>query len=266
MNLQNSDIPLLPPDLPHVLIVDDEPAVCRMLSKYLSENGFQADAVGSVTEMMQRLETRECDLILLDLNIGSENGLDYLRMLDPQYRPPVIVISARKHPVDKVVGLELGAEDYIGKPFHLREVLARARKALRLVSRRLDPRNGLDRVAAAAEHEADLDAIRFEKWELSPKRRRLLAPDGSEVHLTEGEFATLLVFVRNSGIVLTRSQLLDATHGLGFNAYDRAVDAQVSRLRKKMRAKPDWPNLFKPVRGAGYVFAARVERRRNAAA
>lgn len=265
MNLQNSDIPLLPPDLPHVLIVDDEPAVCRMLSKYFSENGFQTDAVGSVTEMLHRLETRDCDLILLDLNIGSENGLDYLRMHGPLCRPPVIVISARKHPVDKVVGLELGAEDYIGKPFHLREVLARARKALRPVTRRLELRSGSDRVAAV-EHAADPDAIKFEKWELSPRRRRLLAPDGSEVHLTEGEFATLLVFVRNSGIVLTRSQLLDAIHGPGFNAYDRAVDAQVSRLRKKMRAKPDWPDLFKPVRGAGYVFAARVERRRSVAA
>jgi two-component system phosphate regulon response regulator OmpR len=250
---------------PSVLIVDDEAAVRRMLSTYFSENGFRTESVGSGTEMVGCLDAGRYDLVLLDLNMGSENGLDFLRVLNSPTRPPIIIISARKHPVDKVVGLELGAEDYIGKPFHLREVLARARKALR---------NAKDRAGQAspaglphhADDTADSDTIVFEGWQLSPKRRRLLAPDGSEVHLTSGEFAILLVFVQNSGIVLSRTQLMDATHGPGFSAYDRSIDAQVSRLRKKMQARPEWPDLFKPVRGAGYIFAARIERRRCRAA
>src|SRR5690242_8183019 len=106
---------------PSVLIVDDEAAVCRMLSTYLSENGFHTESVGSGTEMVGCLEAGRYDLVLLDLNMGRENGLDFLRVLNSDTRPPIIIISACKHPVDKVVGLELGAEDYIGKPFHLRE-------------------------------------------------------------------------------------------------------------------------------------------------
>ena len=220
-----------------------------MLSRYLSRNGFRTTVASSGKGMMSRLEQGAYDLILLDLNLGAEDGLDLLRSLNSHHRGRVIVVSGRKNPIDRVVGLELGADDYVCKPFHLREVLARAKKALR--------------APIAAQHdtfscdESDV-TFAFERWRAIPSRRQLIAPDGVEVPLTGGEFKLLCVFLKNSGRVLSRQHLMDAIHGSSWHAYERTIDAQVSRLRKKLEPNPRQPRLLKSIHGDGYVFTASV--------
>jgi two-component system OmpR family response regulator len=238
-------------NLPHVLIVDDEDAICRMLSRYLSNNGFRTAVASSGSGMMSRLEQDTYDLILLDLNLGVEDGLDLLRELHARGRSRIIVISGRKNPVDRVVGLELGADDYVCKPFHLREVLARARKALRSFQPAKRENAGCEQA---------YEMLSFEGWKVILERRQLIAPDGSEVPLTGGEFKLLAAFLKNAGRVLSRQQLMDVTHGAGWHAYERTIDAQISRLRKKLEADPKKPKLLKSVHGDGYVFTANVSR------
>lgn len=235
-------------DLPHVLIVDDELAICKMLSRYLSRNGFRTSIANSGKGMMARLERSSYDLVLLDLNLGADDGLDLLRSLQTRNDTRVIVVSGRKSPIDRVVGLELGADDYVCKPFHLREILARAKKAIRL---------------SASPHttcgcgEAD-SGFEFEGWKAIPSRRQLVGPDGLDVPLTGGEFKLLTVFLKNAGRVLSRQQLMDAIHGPDWHAYERTIDAQISRLRKKLEPYPRQPRLLKSIHGDGYVFTARV--------
>ncbi len=201
--------------------------------------------------MMSRLEQDTYDLILLDLNLGVEDELDLLRELHARGRSRIIVISGRKNPVDRVVGLELGADDYVCKPFHLREVLARARKALRSFQ-------PIKRESAGCEQV--YETLSFEGWKVILERRQLISMDGSEVPLTGGEFKLLSAFLKNAGRVLSRQQLMDVTHGAGWHAYERTVDAQISRLRKKLEADPKKPKLLKSVHGDGYVFTATVSR------
>ena len=238
-------------NLPHVLIVDDEDAICRMLSRYLSNNGFRTAVASSRSGMMSRLEQDTYDLILLDLNLGVEDGLDLLRELNARGRSRIIVISGRKNPVDRVVGLELGADDYVCKPFHLREVLARARKALRSFQPTKRENAGC---------EPTYETLSFEGWKAILERRQLIAPDGSDVPLTGGEFKLLSAFLKNPGRVLTRQQLMDVTYGTGWHACERTVDVRISRLRKKLEINPRKPKLFKLVYGDGYIFTANVSR------
>lgn len=237
-------------NLPHVLIVDDEDAICKMLSRYLSRNGFRTTVASSGSGIRKRLEQDNYDLILLDLNLGVEDGLDILRTLNPQRRSRIIVISARKNPVDRVVGLELGADDYVCKPFHLREVLARAKKVLRPLNLLRD--NGACDEAAPT--------LCFEGWRALLERRQLISPDGRDVSLTGGEFKLLSVFMKNPGRILSRQHLMDVTHGTGWHAYERTIDAQISRLRKKIEIDPKRPTLIKSVHGDGYVFTASVSK------
>jgi two-component system, OmpR family, response regulator len=235
--------------LPHVLIVDDEDAICKMLSRYLSRNGFRTSVASSGKGMMARLDQESYDLILLDLNLGAEDGLDLLRELNSRGRSRVIVVSGRKNPIDRVIGLELGADDYVCKPFHLREILARAKKALR-------PSNQ-PREAACDDSEF---AFTFEGWKAIPGRRQLIAPNGTDIPLTGGEFKLLSVFLKNAGRVLSRQHLMDVIHGPGWHAYERTIDAQISRLRKKLEADPKKPKLLKSVHGDGYAFTASVSK------
>lgn len=241
-------------DRPHVLVVDDEPAICTMLSRYLSNNGFRTTIAASGEAMRTCLAQDSYALILLDLNLRGQDGLDLMRTLPRGERPAIIVISGRKQLIDRVVGLELGADDYITKPFHLREVLARARNVLRR--------------HAPIHHDHDDSGERvvcFEGWRLNFDRRRLIRADGCEIPLTTGEFQLLSVFVNHAGRVLDRQQLMDLTHGPGWHAYDRTIDAQVARLRKKIEVDPARPVLVKSVHGAGYVFAGRTSRTSTAA-
>jgi two-component system phosphate regulon response regulator OmpR len=199
---------------------------------------------------MRRALERPTDLILLDLVMPGEDGLTLAREVRARSQVPIIILSGKGDTIDRVVGLELGADDYIAKPFHLREVLARIKTVLRRAESDL-AREGGSRPSAG-------DVLTFDGWRLDPARRELRAPDGRLVELTSSEFSLLLVFVRHPQRVLTRDQIMDLTKGHDWSPLDRSIDNQVRRLRRKIEASPEEPRVIKTVRGAGYQFACAV--------
>ena len=232
----------------HVLIVDDDPRVRAMLARYLKGEGFRVGEAGDGTAMRACLARDTPDLVLLDLNLPGEDGLTLARELRAAHPAlGLVMVTGRADVIDKVVGLEVGADDYIAKPFNLREVLARVRTVLRRARPSAPP----------AEAEPTLE---FEGWTVEPAKRRVPAPDGREVALTTGEFDLLLAFATHPGRVLDRDRLLDLVKGRDWAAHDRSVDQQVARLRKKVEPDPANPSLIKSVRGVGYLFAAEVRR------
>ncbi|MBF9232660.1 response regulator [Microvirga alba] len=238
---------------PHVLIVDDDPRIRQMLSRYLSEEGFRTSTAEDGAAMRNVLQKDAADIILLDLILPGDDGLaltQEIRQTAPD--AGIIMLTGRNDTIDCVIGLEIGADDYMAKPFHLREVLARIRSLLRRVHHIREERN-----------EADTQTFNFDGWLLDPGRRRLTAPDGRDVPLTSGEFDLLHVFVTHPQRVLKRDQLMGITKGRGWDAFDRSIDAQVVRLRKKVETDPKKPVLIKSVRGVGYVFAAEVKAGEN---
>ncbi|MFS8115089.1 response regulator [Rhizobium jaguaris] len=232
----------------HVLVVDDDPRIRQMLTRYFEDEGYAVSAVSDGVEMRVRLRQENFDIILLDLVLpGGEDGLDLAREIRTQSDIPIMMLTGRDDVVDRIVGIEVGADDYIAKPFHLREVHAR----LKSILRRRQP------VAKAPESSTG-EIIRFEGWQLDVAKRQLLAADGGEVELTTGEFDMLVVFVRHAGRVLGRELLMDLTRGRNLEAFDRTIDAQIARLRKKIEIDPKHPQLIKSIRGVGYVFTAKV--------
>jgi two-component system phosphate regulon response regulator OmpR len=240
---------------PRILVVDDDPKIRQMLSRYLEEEGFDVTLASTGGEMRDALARSRADLVLLDLVLPGEDGLLLAREIRAQAgRTGIIMVTGRSDMVDTVVGLEVGADDYIAKPFHLREVLARIKSVLR----RLQPPPG---AAAFGPIEPLVgEALRFDGWRIDFDRREVRRPDGAQVPLTSGEFDLLAVFVRHPGRVLTRDMLMDLTRGRQWEAFDRAIDAQVARLRRKIESNPKAPAIIKSVRGIGYVFAVKPER------
>jgi two-component system OmpR family response regulator len=241
---------------PHVLVVDDEPRIRTMLRRYLVEEGFQVSDAGDGAAMRAALERQSIDLVLLDLMMPGEDGLSLARYIRQRSEIPIIMLTAKGDLIDRVVGLEAGADDYIVKPFQLREVLARIRTVMRRT--RPPPPQAAPVPAPTAEAAAG-EVLAFEGWRLDLLRRRLLRPAGDVVPLTAGEFELLCAFVRHPNHVLSRDQLMDLVKGREWAAYDRGIDTQVGRLRKKIESDPSNPTLIKTVRGAGYVFAAAVK-------
>ncbi|WP_262265747.1 response regulator [Microvirga yunnanensis] len=242
-------------DAPHILIVDDDAKIRQMLTRYLTDEGFQVSSAENGAAMGECLARTHIDLVLLDLVLPGEDGLQLARAI--RTRPGsgpigIIMLTGRSDMVDMVVGLEVGADDYIAKPFHLREVLARIKSVLRRL-RPTAPAELLSRPQADND-----DVIRFEGWQLDLGRRELKAPDGSEIGLTTGEFDLLVTLATHPGRVLNRDQLMDLTRGRQWEAVDRSIDAQVARLRRKIEPDPKHPTLVKSVRGVGYVFTARI--------
>lgn len=236
----------------HVLVVDDEPAVRGLIAAYLQGTEFRASEAADSREMACVLAEGAVDLVLLDLKLDGEDGLDLVRQLRNRSALPIIIVSGHhRDAVDRVVGLELGADDYLLKPFSLRELLAR----IRAVLRRSDPREP----AAAADKGRARTRHRFAGWELDLRARRLTSPAGKPVPLTKGEFVMLAVFVQRPQQVLSREQLLAASRVHDDQVFDRSVDVQILRLRRKLEADPSEPELIRTERGAGYVFAAPVE-------
>jgi len=232
----------------HVLVVDDDPRIRQMLTRYFEDEGYAVSAASGGVEMRARLRQENFDIILLDLVLpGGEDGLDLAREIRTQSDIPIMMLTGRDDVVDRIVGIEVGADDYIAKPFHLREVHAR----LKAILRRRQP------VAKSPESSPD-EIIRFEGWQLDIGKRQLLAMGGREVELTTGEFDMLVVFVRHAGRVLGRELLMDLTRGRNLEAYDRTIDAQIARLRKKIEIDPKHPQLIKSIRGVGYVFTGKV--------
>jgi two-component system phosphate regulon response regulator OmpR len=240
---------------PHILVVDDDPRVRQMLSRYLEEEGFDVAQASTGAEMRDALARSRTDLVLLDLVLPGEDGLLLAREIREQSgRIGIIMITGRSDMVDTVVGLEVGADDYIAKPFHLREVLARIKSVLR----RLQPPSGEAAPGPGEPHGGE--ALRFDGWRIDFDRREVRRPDGAEVPLTSGEFDLLAIFARHPGRVLTRDMLMDLTRGRQWEVFDRAIDAQVARLRRKIETDPKAPAIIKSVRGVGYVFSAKPGR------
>jgi two-component system OmpR family response regulator len=236
----------------HLLVVDDDPRIRSMLVRYLEGEGFRVSVAENGSQLRQ-FTLDEVDLILLDIGLPGEDGLSLAREIRTKGQTGIIIISGRGDDIDRVVGLEIGADDYITKPFNLREVLARVRSVLRRTQ---------SAPAMQPAQAPDLTGItRFEGWTLDHNKRVLTGPDGQSVSLTTGEFDLLEVFVKNPGRALTRDFLMDQTRGRSWEVFDRAIDAQVTRLRRKIECNANDPMLIKSVRGIGYVFTGRPERR-----
>jgi two-component system, OmpR family, response regulator len=239
----------------HVLIVDDEPRIRNVLRRYLLEEGFRVSDAGNGTGMRTVLARDAIDLVLLDLMMPGEDGLSLARQIRQQSDIPIIMLTGKGDLIDRVAGLETGADDYISKPFEFREVLARIRSVLRRTS---GPATAASTILSAAAGEITSKVLVFEGWQLDPFRRELRRATGGSVALTTGEFELLLAFAKNPNRVLNRNQLMDLVKGREWAAYDRGIDTQVMRLRKKIETDPHQPRLIKTVRGAGYLFAAAV--------
>lgn len=236
---------------PSILIVDDDEEIRSLLSRYLADHGFRVLEAGDGAEMRRRLASVPVDLVILDLMLPGEDGLSLCRWLRAGSGRPVIMLTARDERTDRVVGLELGADDYVTKPFDPRELVARIRAVLR--------RAKVPEPVAGTPIENR--RYRFEGWRLDALDRSLTDPVGRPVELSSGEFDLLLTFVESPRRVLDRDHLLDRTRGRSFTPFDRSIDVQVSRLRRKLeQASSSSLSLIRTVRGAGYIFAARVGR------
>lgn len=237
----------------HILVVDDEPRIRTMLRRYLVEEGFKVTEAADGSAMRAALEGGTIQLVLLDLMLPGEDGLSLARAIRQRSEIPVIMLTGKGDLIDRVVGLEAGADDYITKPFELREVLARIRTVLR---RAPGSHQAADAPKSAAKSAGDI--LGFQGWRLDLVRREITDPAGRIVNLTAGEFDLLRVFAQHPNRVLSRAQLIELVKGRDWAAYDRAVDTQVGRLRKKLGSDAGGPELIKTVRGGGYVFAAVV--------
>ncbi len=240
---------------PHVLVVDDDRQIGDLLAQFLGAQGFRVTVAEDGAEMRRVLAGEAVDVVILDLMLPGEDGLTLLRRLRAASTLPVIMLTAMGSETDRVVGLELGADDYLPKPFSTRELLARIRAVLRRAGGAAPPAAG----QALPGEGANRNALAFAGWMLDPGRRLLRAPDGVLVDLTSGEFDLLLAFLLHPQEVLTRDQLLDLSRGRIAGPEDRTIDVQVGRLRRKLETDPKNPDLIKTVRGGGYMLTVAVE-------
>src|SRR5215469_5225763 len=233
-----------------VLVVEDDPALQRMILAYFEENNIRTLVASGRQEMVNRLGSAQVRLVILDLRLGDEDGLDLLREIRASSDVPVIIITGhRRDEIDRVVGLELGADDYLTKPFSLRELLARVRAVLRR----------FDAGRSAPIREPARGRWRFSGWQLDRRTRRLTDPDGAPVALTKGEYALLTAFLDAPQRPLSREHLLQATR-VHEDIFDRSIDVQILRLRRKLEADPSNPTIIRTERGVGYIFDLPVER------
>lgn len=233
---------------PHIIAVDDDPMIRSLVAEYLGENGFRVTAVATGEDMRRVCNADPPDLILMDVRMPREDGFALARVVRKTSDVPIIMLTGQGHEVDRVLGLELGADDYLVKPFSPRELLARIRAIMRRTETRSD---------AGERRDKDLKTYRFAGWALSTGTRRLTSGAGTRVELTNGEFALLMAFVKAPRRVLSRDQLLESSR-LHDDVYDRSIDVQILRLRRKIEADPNHPALIRTERGAGYFFDAEV--------
>lgn len=232
---------------PHLLIVDDDREICLLLTKFLIRHGYRVTSATDGPTMMKSLEAARIDLVVLDLMLPGEDGLSLCRRLRVASTLPIIMLTAVGEETDRIIGLEMGADDYLAKPFNPRELLAR----IKAVLRRAGP--GRSAVAPTAR------VLVFDGWRLDTARRQLFTPDDMLLPLRAGEYELLLAFLDHPQRVLSRDQLLDLARGRNASPFDRSVDVQVSRLRRKIEPNPSEPTLIQTVRGGGYIFSAVVE-------
>ncbi len=233
----------------HILIVDDHQELLDLVSKLLKKNGYRVSTARDGREMHKVLANSGIDLILLDLMLPGEDGLSLCRNLRAKTNIPIIMVTAKGEEFDRVLGLEMGADDYVSKPFGSRELLARVKAMLRRANIVAEPR--------AADRS---EGYRFDSWKLDTSKRELISDDGLVVPLSTGEYDLLLAFVEHPKRVLNRDQLLDLARGRESIAFDRSIDTQVSRLRRKLEADPKDPKVIKTIWGGGYMFTSDVEK------
>jgi two-component system, OmpR family, response regulator len=239
---------------PHILVVDDDREIRDLLSRFLSKHGYRVSAAADGREMRRALEDGRIDLIVLDLMLPGEDGLTLCRNLRVESGVPIIMLTAMGEETDRIIGLEMGADDYLAKPFNPRELLAR----IKAVLRRAD---GILRRDGVVGDEGDGSTVLgFASWRFDVDGRELVSPEGVVVPLSGGEFELLAAFVSHPQRVLSREQLLDLARGRDAQPFDRSIDVQVSRLRRKIEPDPKEPTFIKTVRGGGYVFTPAVER------
>jgi DNA-binding response OmpR family regulator len=234
---------------PHILIVDDDPDIRELVVEYLGKNSMRVSAAHSGREMFARFDAEAIDLVLLDLKLPGEDGMQLARSLRDRATVPIVLLTGRNEEADRVMGLELGADDYVTKPFSPRELLARVRAVLRRYQVQ----------ATLPERDSTRRAFRFSGWELNLRTRRLLAPDGASVELSNGEFSLLNALCRAPQRVLSRDQLLSMSRLHEAEVYDRTIDVQIRRLRLKLEADAANPAMIVTERGAGYRLASDVE-------
>ena len=225
-----------------ILVVDDEPDICALVINCLKPVGFDALGAHSGAAMRDVLKSTKVDLVILDLMLAGEDGLELLRELRREHDLPVIILTGRGEPVDRVIGLELGADDYVAKPFEHRELIARVRNILRR--------------AGSPADERDESELKFHGWTLSIPARRLTSPAGEEVALTSAEFDLLSELARNPNRALDRDTLLENVRNRRSNPFDRSIDVHIMNLRRKIENDPKAPQIIKTIRGVGYIFTA----------
>ena len=237
---------------PHILVVDDDPAIRELLTDYLGENDLRVSAVTSGDEMQEVLAQAVIDLVVVDLRLNGEDGMQIARRLREQSAIPVIIVTGKQDEADRVMGLEMAADDYVTKPFSNRELLARIRAVLRRYQ--LNPVE-----VTRTSSDSKRRAYRFSGWELNVMLRRLTSPNGERVDLSNGEFNLLLAFCEQPRRVLSRDQLLESSRLHGAEVYDRSIDVSILRLRRKIEVDAAAPQYIKTERGAGYIFDSEVD-------
>lgn len=233
----------------NILVVDDDEEICDLIRSYLEDEGYSVSTAGSAGELHKIMPNQQFDAVFVDIRLPDGDGFSLVKDLRGTYSGAILMLTGKQDVVDRVAGLEVGADDYITKPFHLRELLARLRTVLRRsIEARAVPR-------AASETGR---SYQFASWRLDPEGRTLCSPTGEFVNLTSGEFDLLLTFVEHPKRVLSRDQILDLARGREAAMFDRSIDVQVGRLRRKIESDPKRPALIKTVRNAGYMFNADV--------
>ena len=233
---------------PHILVVDDARDIREPLVRYLKESGYRASAADSAAAARRAMRTSGIDLVILDIMMPGEDGLSLCRSIRESSGIPVIMLTARGEELDRIVGLEVGADDYVAKPFNPRELLARVGAVLRRTNT-LPPRL----------RGPSAERYRFGEWTFNAAQREIVGPEGLALPLSSGEFKLLMAFLERPKVALSREQLLDLTKGRDAEVFDRSIDNQVSRLRRKIEQDPKNPRYIKTVWGGGYMFTSDVE-------
>jgi two-component system, OmpR family, response regulator len=231
----------------HILVIDDDREIRSSLSEYLGRHGFRTSAAAHGKEMERLLATTTVDLIVLDVMLPGEDGFSICRRLRETSRIPVILLTARAETTDRIVGLELGADDYVIKPFDPRELIARIRSVLRRA----------EMLPRGRRHPRGL--VKFDRWRFNFSRKEVVGPDNAVVRLSSGEHLLLITFIEHAGITMSRDELLELTKGRQAQVFDRSIDNQISRLRRKLEADPRNPAIILTMWGGGYAFAPELE-------
>jgi two-component system phosphate regulon response regulator OmpR len=231
---------------PHIIVVDDEQGIREMIAEYLAGHGFHVESAADAAAFRSLHAERPADLVILDINMPGEDGLSLARWLRTRSKAGIIMLTAADEVIDRIIGLEVGADDYLAKPFDLHELRARIRAVLR--------RRG----NAIPQAVSDDEVVRFGSTFLNLAARKLYDPSGTEIALTAMEFDLLAAFARNPDRVLSRDQLLDLAHHHHWEPFDRSIDIRIARLRRKIESDPAKPEVIKTIRGAGYLFSRRL--------